>query len=110
MSPRARLGACRSIVAIGDAKARVGLLGDQAFPAGLELVDGDGLDHVSLPGNQEVDTLQCLADTLTQPCDLDVVADVTVGRRLPPSDEGFILPSESVDRCFQFVQVYICRG
>jgi hypothetical protein len=55
--PCARLGARGSIVAIGDAETRLGLLGDQAFPAGLELIDGDGLDHVSLPSYQHVNTL-----------------------------------------------------
>jgi hypothetical protein len=55
--PCAGLGARGSIVAIGDAETRLGLLGDQAFPAGVELIDGDGLDHVSLPGYQHVNTL-----------------------------------------------------
>jgi len=110
MSLTAGLGASGSIVAIGDAEARLGLLGHQAFPAGLELVDGDGLDHVSLPGYQHVDTLQSVADALAEPCNLDIVSDVAVRRRLPRPNEGVILPSESVDRCIQFVQVYMCRG
>src|SRR5260370_13714697 len=110
MSPRVGLGARGSIVAIGDAETRLGLLGDQAFPAGLELVDGDGLDHVSLSCDQDVGALQCLVNALAEPCNLDVVSDVTVRRRLSRPNEGVILPSESVERCFQFVQVYICGG
>jgi len=58
--PGAGLGTRGSIVAIGDAETRLGLLGDQAFPADLELVDGDSLDHVSLPGYQHIGTLQCV--------------------------------------------------
>ena len=110
MSPRVGLSARGSIVAIGDAKACLGLLGGQAFPAGLELVDGDGLNHVSLPGDQDVDTLQCFVDALAEPCNLDVVTDVTVRRRLPRPDEGVILPSERVNRRIQFAKVYVCRG
>jgi len=102
VSPRVGLGSCSSIVAIGNAEARLGLLGGQAFPAGLELVDGDGLDHVSLPGNQDVDMLQCFVDALAEPCNLNVVPDVTVRRRLPRPNEGVILPSQSVNRCIQF--------
>ena len=98
--PAAGLGARGSIVAIGDAEARLGLLGHQAFAAGLELVDGDGLDHVSLPGHQDVDTLQCFADALAEPCNLDVVSDIAVRRRLPRPDEGVVLPSESVDMLY----------
>src|SRR5215467_4215209 len=99
MSPRVGLGARGSIVAIGDPEARLGLLGGQAFPAGFELVDGDGLDHVSLPGDQDVDTSQCFIDALAEPCNLDVVTDVAVRGRLPRPNEGLILPSESVNRC-----------
>src|SRR5499425_1739049 len=110
MSPRVGLGPRGSIVAIGDAEASLGLLGGQAFPAGPESVDGDGLDHVSLPGDQDVDTLQCFVDALAEPCNLDVVTDVTVRRRLPRPNEGVILPSESVNRCIQFAKVYVCRG
>src|SRR5215471_7959113 len=110
MSPRVGLSARGSIVAIGDAEARLGLLGGQAFPAGLELVDGDGLDHVSLPGDQDVDTLQCFVDALAEPCNLDVITDITVRRRLPRPNEGVILPSESVNRCIQFAKVYVCRS
>jgi hypothetical protein len=85
-------------------------LGDQAFPARLELVDGDGLDHVSLPSYQDFDTLQCVVDALAEPCNLDVVSDVTVRGCLPRPNEGVILTTESVDRRIHFVQVYICRG
>ena len=110
MSPRVGLSARGSIVAIGDAEARLDLLGDQAFPACLKLVDGDGLDHVSLPGYQDFDTLQCVVDALAESCNLDVVSDVTVRGRLPRPNEGVILLTESVDRRIQFVQMCICRG
>jgi hypothetical protein len=53
----ARLGARSSIVAIGDAEASLDLLRHQAFTASLKLVDGDVLDHLSLPGHQEIDVL-----------------------------------------------------
>src|SRR5262245_55518511 len=110
MSPRVGLGARSSIVAIGDAKARLSLLGGQALPPVFQLVDGDGLDHVSLPGDQDVDTLQCFVDALAEPCNLNVVTDVTVRRRLPGPNEGVVLPSESVNRCIQFAKVYVCRS
>src|SRR5260370_8522118 len=110
LCPRIGLGARGSIVAIGDAEPRLGLLRNQALLAGLELIGGNGLDHVSLPGDQDVDTLQCLVNALAEPCNLDVVSDVTVRRRLSRPNEGVILPSESVERCIEFVQVYICRG
>src|SRR6266403_3072645 len=109
-SPSAGLVARSSIVAIGDAEARLHLLRHQSFPAGLELVDGDGLDRVSLPGDQDVDTLHCFVHALAEPRNLDVVSDVTVCRRLPRPNEGIILPSQSVDRRIQFVQVYVCSG
>src|SRR5215467_9916315 len=109
MSPRVGLSARGSIVAVGDAEARLGLLGGQAFPAVFELVDDDSLDHVPLPGDQDVDTLQCFVDALAEPCNLNVVTDVTVRRRLPRPNEGVILPSESVNRCIQFAKVYVCR-
>ena len=47
-----------TVVAVGDRVARLGLLVHQPLPARLELVDGDGLDHVPLPGPHEVDPLQ----------------------------------------------------
>src|SRR5262249_42599904 len=59
-----RLGARGSIVAIGDAEPRLDLLGHQASPASLKLVDGDVLDHLSLPGLQDFDMLQCAANAL----------------------------------------------
>src|SRR5262249_21329247 len=49
VSPFARLGARSSVVAIGDAEARLDLLGHQASPASLQLVDGNSLDQLSLP-------------------------------------------------------------
>jgi hypothetical protein len=51
------LGARSSIVAIGHAEASLDLLRHQAIPASLKLVDGDVLDHLSLPGHQEIDIL-----------------------------------------------------
>src|SRR3989442_1779846 len=110
MTLRAGLGARGPIVAVGHGVARLGLLGDQPFPASPELCDGDDLDHVSLPGHQRVDTLQRIAGALAEPPDLGVVADIAVGRRLSRPDEGVVLPSESVDIRIQFVQVHMCRG
>src|SRR5438093_13175673 len=103
MTLRAGLGARGPIVAVGDGIARLGLLEHEAFPTGLELVDGDGLDHVSLPGHQGLNALQRIADALAEPSDLGVVADIAVRRRLPRPDEGVVLPSESVDMRIQFV-------
>src|SRR5262249_50585384 len=40
------LGARGPIVAVGDGEPGLGLLGHQPIPAGLELVDGDGFDHL----------------------------------------------------------------
>src|SRR6516165_1192208 len=48
-------GSRGSIVAIGNAEARLGLLGHQSFAACIELVDGDGFDHVSLTRHQGFD-------------------------------------------------------
>ena len=110
MFPRVGLDPRGSIVTIGDAEARLGLLGDQAFPAGLELVDGDGLDHVPLPGYQHVDTLQRVVDALAEPCNLDIVSYIAMRRCLPRPNEGVIPLTESIKRCFQFVQAYICCG
>jgi hypothetical protein len=50
-SSSARLGARSSIVAIGDAEASLDLLRHQAFTASLKLINGDILDHLSLPGH-----------------------------------------------------------
>src|SRR5262249_55921237 len=60
----AGLSARGSIVAVGDAEASLRLLRHQAFAAALELVDGDSLDHVSLPRHQGVDTLECFPNAL----------------------------------------------
>src|SRR5262249_44211970 len=106
----ARLGTRSSIVAICDAEARLDLLGHQASPASLELVDGDVLDHLSLPGHQNVDTLQCAANAFAEPCNLGVVAHVTVRRRLPRPDEGLVPSIESVHLSIQFLEVLIGRG
>src|SRR5206468_6201787 len=59
-----------SIVAIGYAVARLILLGHQAFATGRELVNGNGLDHLSLPGHQALNTRQCVADELAEPFEL----------------------------------------
>src|SRR5437899_10394187 len=103
MSLRAGLGARGSIVAIGDAVARLILLGHQSFAAGLELVDGNGLDHLSLTGHQVVDTLECVPDTLSELCNLYVVSDISVSRCLPSPNDGVIITSDSVDRYNMFV-------
>src|SRR5258708_9375210 len=79
----AGLGARGSIVAIGDAETRLGLLGHHAFPAGLALVVGAGLDQMPPPGYQHVDTLQCIADALAEPWNLDVVSNEALPPRLP---------------------------
>src|SRR6516225_477900 len=105
MFPCSGLGARGSIVAIGDAVARLGLLGHQTLSAGLELVDGDGLDHVSLAGHQQVHTLQCVADAFAESCNLQVISDVAVRRRLSRPYEGVVLPSESLDLRIQFAEV-----
>src|SRR5260370_12462001 len=109
MSLTAGLSASSSIVAIGDAEARLGLLGHQAFPAGLELVDGHGLDHVSLPGYQHVDTPQSFADAPAEPCNLVILSAGARPRRLPRPNEGVILPSDGGRRTTNPVQVYLCR-
>jgi len=110
VSLRAGLDARSSIVTIGHAVARLDLLGYQPFPAGLELVGGDGLDHVSLTRHQSVDTLQCTARALAKLCNLRVVSHIAVRRRLPCPDEGIVLPSESVNLRIQFVEVLIGCG
>jgi hypothetical protein len=46
---------------------------------------------VSLAGHHELDALQRARDTLAQPRDLGVVADVAVRRGLPGPDEGLVL-------------------
>src|SRR5207237_5532553 len=94
--PSAGLGARRSIVTSGDAVASLSLLGHQAISAGFELVNGDGLDHVSLLCHQQLDTLQCVVDALAEPCNLRVISDIALRCRLPRSYEGFVLPSDSV--------------
>src|SRR5205814_9853013 len=109
-SPSARLRARSSIVAIGNTKASLDLLGHQAFPASLKLVDGHVLDHLSLPGHQDIDILQRAANAFTEPSNLGVVPDITVRCRLPRPDECLVLLIESVDLGIQIVEVLKCRG
>ena len=66
----ARLGARGSIVAISDAEPRLDLLGHQALPASLKLVDGDVLNHLSLPRHQDLHTLQCATNAFAELCNL----------------------------------------
>src|SRR5262249_40276550 len=109
-SPRVRLGARGSIVAIGDAVARLDLLGHQASPASLKLVDGNVLDHLPLAGHQDVDMLQCAANALAEPCNLGIVSDITMRRRLPRPNVGLVSLMESVDLGIQVMDVLKCRG
>src|SRR5256712_13715947 len=96
MSLRAGLGARGSIVAIGDAVASLILLGHQSFAAGLELGDGNGLDHLSLTGHQVVDTLECVPHTLSELWNLVVVSDLALRRCLPRPNQVVLLPSGEV--------------
>src|SRR5215472_13897143 len=107
---RAGLRARSSIVTSGDTVASLSLLSHQAVSAGFELVDGDDFDHVSLLCHQPVDTLLCVVDALAELGNLLVISDVALRRRLPGPYERFVLPSESIHMCVQFVQVDGCCG
>src|SRR5262249_55649463 len=98
------------IVTIGYPVAGLRLLGYQSFPASLELVNGDSLDHVPLTGHQRIDTRQCPLDALAESCNLNVISDVAVRRRLPGPDKSLVLLSESIDLCVQFIQVRMRVG
>ena len=57
-----------------------------------------------------IDILQRAANAFTEPCNLGVVSDITVRRRLPRPDERLVPLIESVDLGIQFVEVFKCRG
>jgi len=84
--PPRRTGARGSIVAISDAETRRSA-GRLSVPGGPQAGDGDGLDHVSLPCYQHIDTLAMRRRRARGPCNLDVVSDVTVRRCLSRSQQ-----------------------
>src|SRR5690242_14955460 len=53
--------------------------------------------------------LECEANPVAKPCNLGVISDITVRRRLPRPDKGVVLPIQSFDLSIQFVEVLICR-
>src|SRR5215472_14663891 len=52
--PPARVFLQRPVIAVGDRVARLNLVGLETLPPGIELIDGDRLDEVALPGEQRV--------------------------------------------------------
>ena len=72
------------------------------------MVNGDGLDHVSLLRHQHLDALLCVVDALAELHNLFVIADIALCRCLPRSYEGFVLPGESFHLFVQFVEVHGC--
>src|SRR5689334_21748348 len=110
MSLRAGLCARSAIVAVSNAVACLRLLGDQALTAALELVNGDGLDHVPLMRHQHVDTLERATGTFAKLCNLGVVSDIAVCSSLPCPDKRLVLLMESVNLTIQFLKVFIGCG
>src|SRR5215468_7232073 len=106
--PPARVFLQRPVIAVGDRVARLNLIGLEALPPGVELIDGDRLDEVALPGEQRVDVLQRLTDTRAQPLNRLIVAGVAVHGRLSRAHECGVLHLQHPRVFVQLVQILVC--
>ena len=109
MDPRSSLDPCLrgAVIAVCEGKAGLVLVGFQTFPAHQELLDGNGLQHVALPGHQDVQALECVGNARSQAVDRDLVADVAVRCRLSHPDEGVVLRRQRVYFFVQFAQMLV---
>ena len=103
-----RLGG--AVVAVGHRVARLSLINLEPRAAGLELVDRDGFDQVTLLRHQLVDGLQRFRSPRAQAADRVPVAHVAMHRGLPRAHELLVLLREHRDVGIQRVQVLVRFG
>src|SRR5215831_7833684 len=97
----------RPVIAVGDRVASLNLVGLETLTPCIEFVDGDCLDHVTLPGQERIDVLQRLTDTSAQPLDRLVIAGVAVHRRLSRAHERRVLFMQHPHVFVQVVQILV---